>query len=673
MAKNIMAYDAKAREIVSKMTFNEKIKVKSGSMGLKEQIGMARNGYNCTPWCTSPVKRLGVPDMRFCDGPRGVLPSTSTCFPAAMARGASFDPDLEARVGDVIGKEVRAAGGNYFGGVCINLPYNPGWGRSQEVFSADSIHMGRMAVSLVKSVQKHNVIACIKHYALNSMERKRFSVSVEADKRTEREVYLRHFKECVDAGAASVMGAYNKYQGTYCCDNAYLIRQVLEKEWGFEGFVISDFMWGIHKGEDAVNGGCDIEMPMRMRFSSMALKSALKKGKITMEQIDESCVRIIRTLLAFAEAEDPQEYPKELGQCPEHVALAKEVAEKSITLLKNDSVLPFSKNVKNIVLVGDLAKDGNTGDHGSSWMRRGNPDNVYDALNAKFPGRVTWIANDEFESKKDLVKNADAVIAVLGMRHTDEGEFVAEKLNLGGDRVNGLGLQHGEDKIAEQIGSLNPNAAIVLIGGNMIMLDPWYDSVGAILMAYYAGMRGGEAITEILFGDVNPGGKTPFVTPYRETDLPQVDWNADKQVYGYYHDYRKLDKEGIKPRLPFGWGLSYTTFKMDEIRFTGADEKKAYFNVKITNTGNREGSEVAQLYVGFVNSVVDRPVKSLMDFKKVYLSAGETVNITLTVKKEDLAYFDENTNSFITEDIDYVAYIGNSSDNDTLTKVAFHF
>lgn len=672
--RDLMKYDKKAREIAAKMTLDEKLSLMRGTLSFNDIKATAKGGYNATPWGPKDSKKYGIPGMKFCDGPRGIQCATSTCFPVTMARGATFDKELEERVGDVMGKEIRAAGGNYFGGVCINLPYNPGWGRSQECYGEDSKHMGAMAVQLVQGVQKHNVMACLKHYAFNSMENMRFKVSVEADKRTEREVYLRHFKECVDAGAASVMGAYNRYQGTYCCSNDYLINQVLRKEWGFQGFTISDFVWGVHEPGD-IAAGLDIEMPIARSYKSSKVKKALKAGTIKPEQIDEAVVRIIRTTLAFTEAEDPQSYPAELGQCAEHTALAKEVAEKAITLLKNDgNLLPFSKESKSIIVVGKLAKDGNTGDHGSSWLRRANPDNLLDVLTKRFDEKVHYVDNSEVEANSALIAEADCVIAVLGLSHDDEGENLTEKTHIGGDRFQSLGIHPEDIQVIEKLGRLNKDkTAVVLIGGNMLLLDPWYDSVNSIVMAYYPGMRGGEAMANILFGDVNPGGKTPFVTPFTADDLPKIDWYAETQKYDYYHGYRKLDKEGKKPRVPYGFGLSYSSFELSAPVFAGSNGNEACFELTVTNTGSREGSEVPQLYVGFEGSIVDRPVKSLMDFERVYLSAGESKNITLHVKKSDLAFYDEENGRFVEEDIDYIAYIGNSSDNDTLTSIKFRF
>lgn len=242
--QDFLNYDAKARELVAQMTLDEKLSMVTAKLGVFDVAVLSSmllplgtwGGYNYRPYKTSAVKRLGVPAVAFCDGPRGVVSGTSTCFPVTMARGATFDKELEERVGKVIGAEVRANGGNYFGGVCMNLPYHPGWGRSQEVYGEDSMHMGKMAVALTNGVQSQNVVACLKHYAFNSMENMRFKVNVTADKRTEQEIYLRHFRHAVqEAGAGSVMAAYNLYAGDQCCESKYLIQDTLKDRYGFNG------------------------------------------------------------------------------------------------------------------------------------------------------------------------------------------------------------------------------------------------------------------------------------------------------------------------------------------------------------------------------------------------------------------------------------------------------
>jgi beta-glucosidase len=544
------------------------------------------------------------------------------------------------------------------------------------VYGEDSMHMGKMGSALVRGVQKHNVIACIKHYAFNSMELVRFKVNVKADKRTEREIYLRHFKECVDAGAAAVMSAYNKYQGEHCGHNDYLLNQVLKGEWDFDGFVISDFIFGVRDTAKGANGGLDVEMCNSNWFSAKKLKAEIKRGTVKEATIDKAAVRIVRTLLAFHEAKDPQEYSPKLNACEEHMNLAQEAAEKSITLMKNkDHTLPFNANkIKKVALVGDLGAVQNTGDHGSSWVKRAGADTLLEALQQKFgAGNVIFIKTKDAGNSIEIISNADAVVIVVGMRYSDEGEYVASGTRIGGDRKDTLGLHQDEINMITRIGGINKNTAVMLIGGNMLMVDSWFENVPAMVMAYYPGVKGGLATTRVLFGDVNPSGKLPFVIPHTESDLPQVNWLADEQVYGYYHGYAKLDKEGIQPRLPFGFGLSYTTFELGNVKLKGIQDGTATFEVEVKNTGDRAGGEVVQLYAGWNGSQVDRPVKQLQDFAKVYLEAGESRTVGLMARKSDLAYFDEASNSFVEEDIEYTAYIGNSSAEETLVKINFRY
>jgi beta-glucosidase len=424
------------------------------------------------------------------------------------------------------------------------------------------------------------------------------------------------------------------------------------------------------------NGGLDVEMCNSNWFSVRKLKAEIKKGTVNEENIDKAAVRIVRTLLAFQEAKDPQEYSPKLNACEEHINLAREVAEKSITLLKNnDHTLPFDPDrTKKVALVGDLGAVQNTGDHGSSYIKRANADTVLEGLQQKFGAEnVIFIKTKDARASIETISKVDAVIIMAGMRHSDEGEYVSSATKIGGDRKATLGLRQEEIDIITRIGGINKKTVVVLIGGSMLMVDPWFDSAPAVVMAFYPGVKGGLATTRVLFGEVNPSGKIPFVIPFKESDLPQVNWLADEQVYGYYHGYAKLDKEGIRPRLPFGYGLSYTTFEMGKIKLKSILGGTAVFEVEVKNTGTRAGGEVVQLYAGWNSSRVDRPVKQLQDFVKVYLDSGESRTVELRVRKSDLAYFDGAINSFVEEDIEYTAYIGNSSAEDHLAKINFRY
>ena len=670
-----LSYTEKAQKIVDALSLEEKISLMGGTMTLenmlKEMETNPEGHYNHIPYGAGGLKEYSVPPMLFCDGPRGVVCGTgkSTCFPVSMLRGASFDAELEQKIGQAIGKEVKAYGGNLFAGVCINLPYNPGWGRSQEVYGEESFHLGEMGKALSIGVQEENVIACVKHYAFNQMEISRFKVSVDCDKRTEREVFLPHFKKCVDAGAGSIMSSYNLYQGTYCGHHDYLLNQVLKDEWGFDGFIMSDFGWGIRDTVEAANGGQNMEMCGTEYFGDK-LVEAVREGKVPESKIDDSALRIIRTLLAFTETDDKQCNKSILGS-KEHVALALQSAREGITLIQNqDKTLPFDKNsLKKLVVLGKLGNKENIGDHGSSQVFPAYVVTPLKGIVDIAPNvEVIYYSGENLEHSKELAAEADAVVFVVGYNHDDEGEFVSEEQSenytgsMGGDRKYSLDLHEDEIQLLQEVGPVNKNSAAVLIGGNMIMMEKWKNSVKAVLMAYYPGMEGGTAIAEILFGNVNPSGKLPYVIPYKESDLPQVDWDTTSQHYDYYHGYAKLEKENVKPSVPYGFGLSYTQFELKDALFN-ADDNFVRASCRITNIGDREGDEVVQMYVGFENSSIDRPVKLLRGFTRVSLRAGESKKVEISCPLEELKWYNPETEMFEFENIVYPIYIGTSSDN----------
>ena len=677
-----LSYTKKAEEIVSELTLEEKVSLMGGNWSLQKMMDESMPSkpgchYNLVPYPAGGIDEKGVPPLLFVDGPRGVVCGIgkSTCFPVSMLRGATFDAGLEEEIGQAIGEEVKASGGNTFAGVCINLPYNPGWGRSQETYGEESFHIGKMGSSLVKGVQSRDVLACIKHFAFNSMEVSRFKVSVECDKRTEREVFLPHFKDCIDAGAGAVMSSYNLYHGIQCGHHNYLLNQVLKKEWGFDGLVMSDFIWGVKDTVESANGGQDIEMCCTQFFGDKLVK-AVRDGFVPEAKIDDAALRIIRTLLAFTEADSKEYGEKEYLGTKEHIALAKKAACEGITLLKNEgNTLPFcKKKTKTVALIGKLAKKGNIGDWGSSRVYPAYVVTPFEGVQNVLGSDAEILYSDgsDLAEAAKIAQEADAVVFVVGYDHDDEGEYVADDPDnaytgaIGGDREN-LGLHKDEVELIQTVGPVNQNSAVVLIGGNMIMMTEWKDCVSSILMAYYPGQEGGNAVAEILFGDVNPSGKLPFVVPYKESDLPHVNWDTDSQWYGYYHGYTKLEKEGVAPLLPYGFGLSYTTFDALEPSFR-ADAQNVYASCKVRNTGSVDGDEVVQMYVGFRNSSVDRPVKILRGFERVSLKAGETKDVQIACPIEKLKWYNPETSLWELEHMEYEVYIGFSSDNRDLKE-----
>ncbi|MGL5259678.1 MAG: beta-glucosidase family protein [Lachnospiraceae bacterium] len=673
LKENRVKYNEIAKEIVKNLSLEEKVYLMSSYTVEEITEVMTGRHYNEIPFRAGGIEEKGIPKMLFCDGPRGVVcgRGKSTCFPVSMLRGATFDKELEERIGQAIGKEVKAYGGNLFGGVCVNLPYHPGWGRSQETYGEESFHLGEMGAALTKGVQEEGVIACVKHYAFNQMEISRFKVSVECDKRTEREVYLPHFKKCIDAGAGSVMSSYNLFQGVRCGHHNYLLNEVLKKEWDFDGFVMSDFFWGVKDTVEAANGGQDIEM-CAIQYYGEYLVKAVEDGFVPETKIDEAALRIVRTLIAF-EKENTSTYSEEVLGCKEHVALALETARKGITLIKNDEkILPLSQKTKKVLVLGKLGEKENIGDHGSSWVY---PEYVKTPIqglaNVAKNTEVSYYSGEDISHAKNLAKNVDAVIFVVGYNHNDEGEYVVnensenymsnekDRLAKGGDRES-LSLHSDEIELINEVASQNKNSIVVLIGGNTIMMNEWQDNVSAIMMAYYPGMEGATAIAEIIFGEISPSGKLPYVIPKSIEDYPTINWDTEKQYYDYYHGYAKLEKEGKEPAYPYGFGLSYTTFTVENATFSYEDDK-IVASCDVKNVGEMQGEEVIQLYIGFENSKIDRPKKLLRGFERVALIPNETKRVHITCKKEELAYYNTNQNCMKVEEMTYQVYIGTSS------------
>jgi beta-glucosidase len=394
-----------------------------------------------------------------------------------------------------------------------------------------------------------------------------------------------------------------------------------------------------------------------------------------MAAIDEAALRIVRTILAFDEGH--KEYGMEVVGSPEHIALAKEAAEKAITLIKNDGVLPLQREaVKKIAVIGHLADTAVIGDHGSSWVRPPYVVTPLEGLQKANPGAETvYDDGSDLERAKALAAAADAVVFVVGFDHDDEGEFISDEQtsnytgSVGGDRKATLGL-HAEDiALIQAVGPANPKTAVVLVGGNTIMMTEWYGLVPAVLMAYYPGMEGGTALAEILYGDVNPSGTLPYVVPVSEADLPQVDWEATDQYYEYYHGYTRLEKNGVAPLVPYGFGLSYTTFETDNVAAEVVDGQLVV-TATVRNTGSRDGEEVVQVYAGYANSAVDRPVKQLCGFQRVFVPAGGSATVAIETPLDKLRYYDPVSRAWVLEKMAYPVFVGSSSAAGDLKQVS---
>lgn len=661
-----VAMPADVDALVVSLTTEEKLTVVAGLPWTLGRLYDMVFRYNTEPILTGSVPAKGVSAIGFTDGPRGVVMYRSTCFPVAMARGASWDPELEARIGDAIGVEARAQGANLFAGVCINLLRHPGWGRAQETYGEDPVLLGEMGAALVRGVQRH-VMACVKHFACNSIEDSRFRVSVEIDERALHEVYLPHFKRCVDEGAAAVMSAYNKVNGVYCGENEPLLTGILKKRWGFEGFVMSDFWWGVYDGPRSLAAGLDLEMPFKRHFFD--LEDALQEGAVSPARLDDAVRRLVKQHARFAAVGEPERYHAEAVAGPEHRALARESAAASMVLLKNDApagsahpLLPLDAGaLRRVAVIGALADAPNIGDEGSSRVRPPHVVTPLAGLRTALPGvAIEYVTGRNRVDAALAAKTADACVVVVGFTHADEGENI---VIAGGDRRS-LRLRERDEKLLRVVADANPRTVAVLIGGSAVVTEAWRAAVPAVLMAWYPGMEGGHALADVLLGRVNPSGKLPCVFPKSEADLPPFDPDAAVARYGLFHGQRLLDRSGVSPAFAFGFGLSYTTFSVGAPRLAGATLDAAgqvRLTVNVKNTGARAGSEVLQLYAGYPESAVERPLRELKAFRKVRLAPGEAQEVTLAVPVRALAYFDEKQGDFVVEKQKHLVYVGTSS------------
>jgi beta-glucosidase len=536
-----------------------------------------------------------------------------------------------------------------------------------------------MGAALVRGVQRH-VMACVKHYACNSIENARFKVDVRVDERALREIYLPHFRRCVEEGAASVMSAYNKVNGTYCGQNRRLLRDILKEEWGFDGIVISDFVYGT-RTPLAAAAGLDVEMPVTIYFGRR-LKRAVRRGEVPQAAIDEAVLRLLRKKIEFAQVGEPPRYTPEAVVSDEHVALAREAAIKSMVLLKNNPVdgtplLPLAAAALNrVAVVGRLAALPNTGDHGSSQVR---PPYVVTPLEGIRAALGDAIAVN-FDDGQDLAAatrtagGADVAVVVVGYTFQDEGEYMGSMFQArGGDRAQ-LTLHRRDEALVQAVAAANPRTVVILVGGSAIVAEAWRAQVPAILMAWYAGMEGGHALADLLLGHANPSGKLPCVFPRSADHLPFFDAAADEIEYGYFHGYRLLDMDGHEPAFPFGFGLSYTNYAYSNLHLSGeaiTPGSTLVASVDVTNTGSRGGQEVAQLYVSYRGSAVERPVRELKGFARVSLAPGETASVSFPLPARSLAYYDEARATWVVEPITYVVSVGGSSRAQDLLSAEF--
>jgi beta-glucosidase len=663
---------ARIDAIMAEATLAEKVGMMSGKgffADFKADAGV---------WAARPyragggIDRLDVPAFWFTDGPRGVARGNSTCFPCTMARGASFDVDLERRIGEAMGIETRAQGCNLNGAVCVNLLRHPAWGRAQETYGEDPCHLGLMGAALGTGIQAHNVCATVKHLALNSMENARFRVDVTIDERSLHEIYLPHFKTILDAGVMSVMSAYNQMNGEYCGQNHHLLTDILRGEWGFAGFVHSDWVMGVYKPYGAA-AGLDIENPEPLVFGEKLI-AAVEAGTIATGVIDTACRRILTSLYAISCAQDPlPDYPLTLVANDRHVALAHEAAVKSAVLLANDGVLPLDPGIGRLAVLGRLAALPNTGDNGSSRVRPPEIITALAGLTARL-GADRIMAADESDLAAAAVAaaHADAVVVVVGYTAQEEGEFIPgdialgqenaldpaedtlpkavtearkrRKVAIGGDRSD-LGLPAAQLQLIDVAIASGRPVIIVIVAGSAVIVEGWHDRVGAILQTFYSGMAGGTALAALLFGSVSPAGRLPFTMARAPADYPAFDRDAVAVTYDYWHGYAKLARDSVAARYAFGHGLSYSRFETRALRLRRAGDRISG-SVAVVNTGTMAADHVVLLWAEAPAGSAPRWPRRLVGFARTTLAPGETHIVPLEFSLAALAHRDPATHGW---------------------------
>ncbi len=624
----------------------------------------------------------------------------ATAMPANIGLAASFDPELAKAFGDVIGEEAVTRGKEIMLGPGMNIMRTPLNGRNCEYFGEDPYLASRMAVSFIEAVQSHGVAACAKHYMANNQETQRNSINVEMDERALHEIYLPAFKAAVtEAHVWSIMTAYNRFRGDYCSESDLLLNQILKKDWNFQGLVVSDW-GGVHSTVKAAMNGLDLEMgsplPFNRNFLADPLVEAVKAGQVPLARIDDMALRNLRVMVATGMFDPPKDKTNVPGlMAPAHIESARKIEEAACVLLKNEGqALPLDRaKIKAIAVIGQnantkFAHDGNSAAIKTTYevtplegitKRAGTAIKVtyaqgYTAGRGGIGrrGRATTASapatrNTQIDEAVAAAMNADVAIVVAGLYRGQDQE--------GADRRD-MNLPPGQSELIQAVVAANPRTIVVLNGGGPLTLDPWLPKAAGVLFYWYGGTEGGNALANVLFGDVNPSGHLPCSYPKQLSDSPAH--SADASVYpgvngqenyqeGIFVGYRWFDAKNIEPLFPFGYGLSYATFKVSDLAVvpqaggTGADSPIMTVSAAVTNTGDREGAEVVQVYVQDVQSSLPRPPKELKGFKKVNLKPGEKATVQVPLKLSDLAYYDPEKKGWFAEAGDFVIHVGTSS------------
>lgn len=646
-------------------------------MTLEEKAGMC-SGLDF--WHLKGVERLGIPSIMVTDGPHGLrkqdgsadhLGLTSsvpaTCFPSAAGLASSWDKDLARQVGVALGEECQAEDVAVLLGPGVNIKRSPLGGRNFEYFSEDPLLSTQMATGHIQGVQSQGVGTSLKHFAVNNQEERRMSIDAVVDERTLREIYLASFEGAViDGQPWTVMCSYNKVNGTYAGENEWLLTDILKDEWGHEGLVVSD--WGaVNERADALAAGLELEMPTSGGIGERKVIDAVESGQLPLDKLDRAVERLLTLIFnAVDQKKEGATYNKD-----EHHQLARKVAAESMVLLKNEEgLLPLGREGK-VALIGAFAHKPRFQGGGSSHINPTKVDDIVEEMTQVAGEGVTFSYAPGYRIEADDVdetlmheavqtaQSADTAVVFVGLPDRYESE--------GYDRSH-LRLPDNHIRLIEEIAKVQSRVVVVLSNGSPVEM-PWLPKVQAVLEAYLGGQAVGGAIADLLYGEVNPSGKLAETFPAKLSHNPSYlnfpgEGNRVDYREGIFVGYRYYDKKELEPLFPFGYGLSYTTFeyadlKVDRTELTDQDEVNV--QVRVTNTGDRAGKEIVQLYVSDVESTVIRPVKELKAFAKVALEPGESKVVSFTLNKRSFAYYNVDMKDWHVETGEFEIQVGSSS------------
>lgn len=677
-------------DLISKMTIEEKV-----------------NMLHATSSFTSGgVERLGIPELIMSDGPHGVrvehgrgwdvvtgVNDAATYLPTGNALGATWNRNLGYQFGAVLGSEANARGKDVILGPGINIIRTPLNGRNFEYLSEDPYLISKMVVGTIKGIQDQGISACLKHYLANNQETNRQTIDVGMTDRTLREIYLPGFKAAVvDAKVNTVMSSYNKFRGQWVSHNYFLLNTILKREWGFNGPVISD--WGaVHNTIEPLNNGLDIEMGTEFQITPFkgyntfhlgdTVTTLVKTGKVKESLIDEKIRRILRVMIKTGMLDKTRKAGSFATK--EHQQVALKIAEEAIVLLKNDgNVLPLNaQNIKTIAVIGLNASRPNAYGGGSSQVKATYEITPLDGIKNLVGNKVNVIYAQGYKVEKgakadstlikeavEIASKADAVVYVGGWVHGyNNYEWLDGAYDSEDSDKPDMNLPFGQDEVINAVLAAKPNTVIVMMGGGPVDMTQWVDKAKSIVEGWYPGMEGGNALASILFGKINPSGKLPMSFPKKLEDSPAHklgDYPGYKGLLNYnegiYVGYRYFDTYKVAPQFAFGHGLSYTTFSYAPIKILAKTaDKKVKLSVNVKNTGKVYGGEVVQLYVSEKNPKIDRPIKELKAFDKVFLKPGESKDIAFDLDQTSFQYYDEVKGKWVVDTANFDILVGSSS------------